>query len=132
MGLTIVFSCQPRATVFVLVVGLLSPSFPLAFVVLCAALLAVPLLPRRPPAAAPEPPADPAIARSARACPTCGEHRLRAEAPPRIDVQGVAPWLDLYAMGDAHPMTPPAITCDACGAAWPDLAAFEVAARPDR
>ncbi len=73
----------------------------------------------------PEPDGTP---RSERACPVCGAHRLRAVAPPRVDVQGVQPWLDLYAMGDMDPHVPPEIVCEACDSSWPNVEAFEAAA----
>lgn len=122
------FPRQPRATLFVLFVGLASLAWVLpAFPVLCIGLLLAPHLRREPARPGPGPGTSVApgkIDHSDQACPVCGEHRLRAVTPPRIDVQGVAPWLDLYAMGDPRPDTPPAIVCDACGADWPDLAAF--------
>ena len=113
----------PRATLFVLVFGWISPPL---FLLLCAGLLAAPLLPARREQGSPEPALD-ASARSDRACPVCGEHRVRVVRPPRIDVQGVSPWLDLYAMGDPNTLVPPAIACEACEAQWADLAAFEAA-----
>ncbi len=120
----------PRATVFVFVIGLLTP----AFLVLCGGLLVAPLIPPRTTAdpeqeqtmATPQPTPE-GSPRSERACPVCGAHRLRAVAPPRIDVQGVQPWLDLYAMGDMDPHVPPEIVCEACGSSWPNVDAFEAA-----
>lgn len=118
---------QPRATVFALVMGFLEPTG-IAFPLLCLGLLIAPLFPRSATHVTPDPEDNGSMERSERACPVCGEHRVRAVPPPRIDVQGVAPWLDLYMMGDTHPTTPLEIACDACGAEWPDLAAFEEAA----
>jgi branched-subunit amino acid transport protein len=121
----------PRATIFVFVIGLVTSWF----LLLCVGLLMAPLLPARARPeveattimATPEPGSDGA-ARSERACPVCGAHRLRAVTPPRVDVQGVQPWLDLYAMGDMDPHVPPEIVCEACDSSWPNVEAFEAAA----
>ena len=63
--------------------------------------------------------------RSERACPVCGAHELALDVPPRIDVMGVQPYLDLVGMGDRSAAEPPAIVCRSCGTFWPDLEAFE-------
>jgi hypothetical protein len=121
----------PRATIFVLVIGLVTP----LFLVLCGGLLAAPLLPARPTPDVAEAVTESGRAtegapRSTRACPVCGAHRLRAVSAPRVDVQGVQPWLDLYAMGDMDAHVPPEIVCEACDSSWPNVEAFEAAADP--
>jgi hypothetical protein len=63
--------------------------------------------------------------RSDRACPVCGAHELALDVPPRIDVMGVQPYLDLIGMGDRPTTEPPGIVCRSCGTRWPDLEAFE-------
>jgi hypothetical protein len=65
--------------------------------------------------------------RSAEACPVCGEHRLTLLQFPRVDATGVRQYDELLGMGDAVPDDPPGIGCLACGAEWPDLAAFRAA-----
>ncbi len=65
--------------------------------------------------------------RSAEACPVCGEHRLTLLYFPTVDVRGVSPYDELIGMGDVRPDDPPGIGCTACGAEWPDLAAFRAA-----
>lgn len=62
--------------------------------------------------------------RSAEACPRCGAHQLTLLRFPQLDVLGVRPYDDLIGMGDAKATTEPGIGCLACGAEWPDLAAF--------
>jgi hypothetical protein len=64
-------------------------------------------------------------ARSERPCPVCGAHELALDVPPRIDVMGVQPYLDLIGMGDRSTVEPPGILCRACGTKWRDLEAFE-------
>ena len=69
----------------------------------------------------------PEEARSAQACPVCGEHRLTLLYFPETSVIGVRPYDELYGMGDASADTPPGIGCLACGSEWPDLDAFRAA-----
>jgi hypothetical protein len=66
-------------------------------------------------------------ARSEDACPVCGEHRLAVlhfAEEGALDDQ--APQAVLGATM-APPDEPPGIGCLACGAEWPDLAAFRKA-----
>jgi hypothetical protein len=65
--------------------------------------------------------------RSAQACPECGAHQLTLLEFPSMDVRGVRPYDELIGMGDPRPDDPPGIGCLACGAEWPDLAAFRQA-----
>lgn len=62
--------------------------------------------------------------RSGEACPRCGAHRLSLLHFPRVDARGVRPYDELIGMGDPVADDPPGIGCLACGAEWPDLAAF--------
>lgn len=66
-------------------------------------------------------------ARSDEACPACGAHRLVLLDFPDTPISGYQANSDLLGMGDLHEATPPAIGCLACGAEWPDLAAFRAA-----
>ncbi len=68
--------------------------------------------------------------RSREACPNCGRHALELIYYPTIDVKGIKPYDELIGMGDVRSDSPPGIGCGACGADWPDLAAFRAAARP--
>jgi hypothetical protein len=63
--------------------------------------------------------------RSERACPVCGEHRLKLEEPPRIDIMGVQVYSDMLGMGDLQQESLPSIVCLACGTRWRDLRAFQ-------
>jgi hypothetical protein len=63
--------------------------------------------------------------RSERACPVCGQHRLKLEEPPRIDIMGIQVYSDMLGMGDLQQANLPSIVCLACGTRWPDLGAFE-------
>ena len=76
-------------------------------------------------------PDDPA-ARSELACPECGEHRLSVLDFPAVPALGYQANSELLGMGELHAATPPAIGCLACGAEWPDLAAFRDAAESGR
>ncbi len=58
------------------------------------------------------------------ACPSCGQHRLAMEEPPKFGAMGSQPYLDIVGMGDPSDPTVPAIVCLNCGRRWPDLAAF--------
>ncbi len=65
--------------------------------------------------------------RSQETCPVCGQHTLHLLYFPVIDVTGVRPYDDMLGFGDVHPEQEPAIGCAACGAEWPDVAAFRAA-----
>jgi hypothetical protein len=67
--------------------------------------------------------------RSQLPCPVCGAHQLALDSPPQIEVMGVQPYTDLIGMGDVQVHEAPAIVCLACGASWPDRAAFDQASR---
>ena len=70
---------------------------------------------------------DPALdesTRSAAACPRCGAHRLALLNLPQIDVTGYRPLDEIYGMISGPSLEAPGIGCLACGAEWPDLAAF--------
>lgn len=70
---------------------------------------------------------DPALddsSRSAAACPRCGAHRLALLSLPTIDTTGYRPLDEIYGMTGGPNLEEPAIGCLACGAEWPDLAAF--------
>ncbi|HEY2888340.1 MAG TPA: hypothetical protein VGJ17_06970 [Candidatus Limnocylindrales bacterium] len=70
---------------------------------------------------------DPALdetSRSAAACPRCGAHRLATLDLPTIDTTGFRPLDEIYGMTGGPSLEEPAIGCLACGAEWPDLAAF--------
>ena len=78
---------------------------------------------------------DPALdeaARSAQACPRCGAHRLALLAVPTIDVSGYRPFDEIYGMVTGPSLEEPGIGCLACGAEWPDLAAFNAEAGDHR
>ena len=66
--------------------------------------------------------------RSAEACPVCGEHALQLLYFPVVDVTGARQYDDMLGFGDVKPDTAPGIGCAACGAEWPDLAAFRATA----
>ena len=73
---------------------------------------------------------DPALdeaTRSEAACPRCGAHRLALLNLPTIDTTGYRPLDELYGMTGGPNLRPPGIGCLACGAEWPDLAAFKAA-----
>jgi hypothetical protein len=75
----------------------------------------------------PEGDGDPALdetSRSAAACPRCGAHRLALLTLPKIDTTGYRPLDEAYGMTGGPRLEAPAIGCLACGAEWPDLAAF--------
>ncbi len=63
--------------------------------------------------------------RSQQKCPECGEYRLTLLYFPTTDARGVRPYDEIIGMGDPTPDTAPGIGCLACGAEWPDLAAFQ-------
>ncbi len=70
---------------------------------------------------------DPALdelTHSATACPRCGAHRLATLDLPTIDTSGYRPLDEIYGMTGGPNLQEPAIGCLACGAEWPDLAAF--------
>jgi hypothetical protein len=70
---------------------------------------------------------DPALdetSRSAAACPRCGANRLALLSLPQIDVTGYRPLDEIYGMISGPSLEAPGIGCLACGAEWPDLAAF--------
>ncbi len=70
---------------------------------------------------------DPAVDESARsddACPRCGAHRLALLSLPQIDTTGYRPLDEAYGMTGGPRLEAPAIGCLACGADWPNLAAF--------
>lgn len=70
---------------------------------------------------------DPALdesSRSAAACPRCGAHRLALLNLPQIDVSGYRPLDEIYGMTNGTSLDEPGIGCLACGAEWPNLAAF--------
>ncbi len=74
---------------------------------------------------------DPALddaTRSAKACPRCGAHRLALLNLPTIDVSGYRPLDEIYGMVTGPSLEEPGIGCLACGAEWPDLAAFNAEA----
>lgn len=63
-------------------------------------------------------------ARSKEACPECGAHRLALlDFPDEASGADKAPQAVIGATL-AEPVEVPAIGCLACGAEWPDLAAF--------
>ena len=66
--------------------------------------------------------------RSAQACPVCGQHALQLLYFPVVDVTGARQYDDMLGFGDVRPDTAPGIGCAACGAEWPDLEAFRLAA----
>ena len=73
---------------------------------------------------------DPALDESARseaACPNCGAHRLALLKLPTINTSGYSPVEAVYGMGNGPSPDEPGIGCLACGAEWPDLAAFNEA-----
>ena len=65
--------------------------------------------------------------RSRDACPVCGEHRLALVEFPEATATGYLVANEIVGMGEEQASTPPAIGCLACGAEWPDLAAFRAA-----
>ncbi|HLY13894.1 MAG TPA: hypothetical protein VKR24_06055 [Candidatus Limnocylindrales bacterium] len=70
---------------------------------------------------------DPALDESTRseaACPNCGAHRLALLTLPTIDTTGFRPLDEIYGMVTGPSLEEPGIGCLACGAEWPDLAAF--------
>jgi hypothetical protein len=67
-------------------------------------------------------------ARSAQACPRCGAHRLALLSLPDIDTTGYRPLDEAYGMTGGPSLEQPAIGCLACGADWPNLAAFQAEA----
>lgn len=74
---------------------------------------------------------DPALdeaTRSAKPCPRCGAHRLALLNLPTIDVSGYRPLDEIYGMVTGPSLEEPGIGCLACGAEWPDLAAFNAEA----
>ncbi len=74
---------------------------------------------------------DPALdeaTRSEQACPRCGAHRLALLNLPTIDVSGYRPLDEIYGMVTGPSLEEPGIGCLACGAEWPDLAAFKAEA----
>ena len=71
-----------------------------------------------------------ADARSREACPVCGQHRLTLLSFPEVSATGYQPYAEVIGMGEHRADTQPGIGCLACGAEWPDLAAFR-ATRPD-
>jgi len=78
---------------------------------------------------------DPALdeaTRSAKACPRCGAHRLALLNLPTIDVSGYRPLDEIYGMVTGPSLEEPGIGCLACGAEWPDLAAFNAEAGDHR
>lgn len=78
---------------------------------------------------------DPALdeeTRSAEACPRCGAHRLALLSMPTIDTTGYRPFDELYGMITVPNREEPGIGCLACGAEWPDLAAFNAEADEQR
>ena len=71
--------------------------------------------------------ADPSSAdRSADACPVCGEHRLAIIDFPELPGGVPSPAAELVGGRGADPSAP-SIGCLACGAEWPDVAAFRSA-----
>jgi hypothetical protein len=71
---------------------------------------------------------DPALdesSRSAAVCPRCGAHRLALLTLPQIDTSGYRPLDEIYGMVTGPTLEEPGIGCLACGAEWPDLAAFD-------
>jgi hypothetical protein len=68
-------------------------------------------------------------ARSDEACPACGAHRLALVDFPETPAAGYQVNSEMLGMGEVREVTPPAIGCLACGAEWPDLAAFRAARR---
>jgi hypothetical protein len=75
---------------------------------------------------------DPALdeaTHSAKACPRCGAHRLALLNLPTIDVTGYRPLDEIYGMVTGPSLEEPGIGCLACGAEWPDLAAFNAEAK---
>jgi hypothetical protein len=71
-------------------------------------------------------------ARSADACPVCGEHRLTLLSFPSVDPSGVRPYDELLGFGDVQADTLPGIGCLACGAEWETLADYEATAGESR
>jgi hypothetical protein len=70
---------------------------------------------------------DPALdetTQSASACPRCGAHRLATLDLPTIDTTGYRPLDEIYGMTGGPSLEEPAIGCLACGAEWPNLAAY--------
>jgi hypothetical protein len=62
--------------------------------------------------------------RSAKACPVCGAHQLSLLEFPSLSTVGYQPYNEIVGMGEPGESSLPAIGCLACGAEWPDLAAF--------
>ena len=54
-------------------------------------------------------------------------HELELIGFPDVDATGVRPYDELLGFGAPRRDQPPGIGCRACGAAWPDLAAFRAA-----
>jgi hypothetical protein len=78
---------------------------------------------------------DPALdeaARSEKACPRCGAHRLALLNLPTIDLTGYRPLDEIYGMVTGPSLEEPGIGCLACGAEWPDLATFNAEAEVRR
>ncbi len=70
-------------------------------------------------------------ARSAEACPACGQHELALLDFPTVQAIGYQPYLDIIGMGEPEARVEPAIGCLACGSEWPTLAAFRRASAED-
>ncbi len=73
-----------------------------------------------------------AAQRSGEACPECGRHELELITFPEVDATGVRPYDELLGFGAPRRDHPPGIGCRACGAAWPDLAAFRAAQKGEQ